>query len=269
MTHSMIVAGAASAAAGDSTIGTIELPSRESGNWLIHSVFGQVARATATAAESVGGDLRLVVAQGELTPNPAPSRVPIFENGSFLGATADVSVCPLHMYPTAWEATGQARLSLVFNTAITNTVAAQVVAGVMFSDERPAVTPFKFIERVRTAVTSAADTSIGTITLSQNATRIVGICGILQQNGVLTTAEELIGFFRLGSDDVKIVPAQFPFNTAYGAGLGALIASAPVGPTNFIPVDIPVPDGARIDCFCDLNTAVTNGADVEIFIAYE
>jgi hypothetical protein len=36
----------------------------------------------------------------------------------------------------------------------------------------------------------------------------------------------------------------------------------------FIPVNIEVPRGARIDCFCDLNTAITNGADVEIFIAY-
>jgi hypothetical protein len=269
MDHSMIVAGAGATTAGDTTIGNIELPQRDSGNWIIHHVFAQAVRATATAAESVGGHFRLSPTQGELTPQPAPSRFPVFSSGSFLGAVADVPTCPLNIYEVDYSATGQARIDMIYNQAITVTVAAQVVLGVVFGDKRPTKTPFKFVDRVRTTVTAAADTSIGTITLSQNAKRIVGIAGIIQQNGVLTTAEELIGFFRLDSDDVKLVPAQYPFNAAFGAGLGATIASGVQGMISFMPVDIAVPRGARIDCFSDLNTAVTNGADVEIFIAYE
>ncbi len=269
MTHSMIVTGAGSTGAGDTVIGTIELPSNPNGNWLIHRVFGQVVRATATAAEAVGGDFRLNPAQGELTPQPAPSRFPLFGSSSFLGSVADVPTCPLQFYETNWQATGQARIELIYNNAIAATVGAQVVLGVQFSDERPAMIPTKFVDRVRTTISAAGDTSVGTVALSQNATRIVGIGGVLSQDGVLVTAEELIGFFRLGSDDVKIVPAQFPFNDAYGAGLSTTIASGQASKFNFMPVDIPVPNGARIDTFVDLNTAVTNGADVEIFIAYE
>lgn len=268
MDHSMVLAGGASAAAGDTNLGTIELPQRDSGNWLIHHVFAQVVRATATAAESVGGDFRLQPNQGELTPNPAPSRFPVFESGSFLGATAPVSVCPLHLFEVDYQATGQARIDLIYNNAIAATVAAQVVCGIIFGDERPVQHPAHFVDRVRTTVTSAADSAIGTITLSQNATEIIGIAGILQQDAVLTAGEELIGFFRLASDDVKMVPAQYPFNAAFGAGLGATIGGGDQPRITFIPVSIPVPDGARIDCFSDLNTAVTNAADVEIFIAY-
>jgi hypothetical protein len=79
----------------------------------------------------------------------------------------------------------------------------------------------------------------------------------------------LIGFFRLASDDVKLPPMQLPFNNVYGAGLGALIQGGNQGRIDYIPVDIPVQGGARINAFVDLNTAVTNAADCEIFIAYE
>jgi hypothetical protein len=86
---------------------------------------------------------------------------------------------------------------------------------------------------------------------------------------VLTTAEELIGFFRLASDDVNLVPAQYPFPMAFSAGLGALIQGASFTPSGFIPVDIPIVGGARINCFVDLNTAVTTAAEVQVYIAYE
>jgi hypothetical protein len=62
---------------------------------------------------------------------------------------------------------------------------------------------------------------------------------------------------------------QLPFNCAYGAGLGALITGASEPPIHFIPVDVPVPGGARIAVNVDLNTAVTNAADCDVYIAYE
>jgi len=266
-THGMAVAGASGTAAADTTIGTITLPA--GGPWIVHGFWGQVVSATATAAESIGGHIRLEVASGDLTPNPAPSKFPCFESGSSLGATIDRGQCPLNIFPVQYEAAGKAVINMIYHQAIACTVAPQVVMGLIFGKSVAEVKPFPFCDVSRAAVAAAADTAVGTITLAEKATRIVGVCGILSQDGVLVTAEELTGFFRLSSDDIKMPPMQLPFNNVYGAGEGALIQGGNQGNINFIPVDIPVPGGARIDSFVDLNTAVTNAADVEIFIAFE
>jgi len=122
---------------------------------------------------------------------------------------------------------------------------------------------------VRAQTILAPDTFIGQLVLAEKATRITAIGGILVQDNVITTIEELIGFFRLSSDDVRMPPAQFPFSAVYGGGLGALIEDGVAQTPVMIPVNIPVPGGGRIDCFVDLNTALTNAAEVEIYIAYE
>lgn len=266
-THSALVAAAGATAAGETLIGSITLPA--GGPWIIHNVFGLLARATATAGEFNGGNIRIESASGDIKPNPAPSRFPLSESGSFLGATADVVCNPLHIYPVLWEATGKAVINLYYNQATTVTVAPQLVLGLMFGREVPAVRPIVQCDMVRAAVTSAADTAVGTITLAERATRITGIMCQAIQDGVLTTAEELIGFCRLASDDIDLTPFQIPFANAYGAGLGALINQAGPINTEFIPLDIPVIGGARLNAFVDLNTAVTNAAEVQVFLAYE
>jgi hypothetical protein len=63
-------------------------------------------------------------------------------------------------------------------------------------------------------------------------------------------------------------PSDYPRSVAYGAGLGALINVSDHHSIVMIPVNIPVIGGARIDTFVDLNTALTNTADVEVYIAY-
>lgn len=266
-THSAVVNGAGSTAAGDTTIGTITLPA--DGPWLIHHVFALIARATATAAEMIGGHFRLESAQGDMEPNPAPSRFPLYEAGSFLGATAEATRNALQIYPVNYAAPGRASVNMIYNQAIACTAAAQVVLGIMYGRTRPEAVPIQFCDRVRATVTTVAATSIGTITLSERATRITNICGIIMQDGVLVAGEELIGYFYLTSDDIDLVPAQYPFLSAMGAGLGATIGSPGNSPVQFLPVDIPVPAGARINVFAILNTAVTNGADVEVFLGYE
>lgn len=265
--HGMVVAGAGGAAAGETQIGAITLPA--DGPWIIHHVWCQVVSATATPAESVGGCFRFDPASGDLSPDPSPSRFPVFEASAALGATVDRSSCPLNLFPVNWQAAGKAVINCIFDTGIAVTVAPQVAMGVIFSHSIPEQRPLLFSDRVRAAVAAAADTAVGTITLAEKATRIVGVCGILSQDGVLVAGEELIGFFRLTSDDVKLAPMQLPFNNVFGAGLGATIGGGSQGPINYIPVDIPVEGGARINAFVDLNTAVTNAADVEIFLAYE
>jgi hypothetical protein len=266
-THSQLVAGAGGTAAGDTTIGQIILPA--GGPWTIHHAFGLLARATATAGEANAGSFRLQSASGDLKPNPAPSRFPIAESGSFLGALADVPMCPLAIFPVNYEAAGKAAIDLIYRQDSTVTVAPQLVLGVMFGKTAPEPRPIVFSDMVRAAVTSAADTALGTITISENATRITGVYALAIQDGVITAAEELIGFVRLASDDVDLTPMQIPFAAAYGAGLGATIANNNVPSPLYISLDIPVPGGARIQAFCDLNTAVTNAAEVQLFLAYE
>ena len=267
-THALVEQGAGSAAAGDTTIGSIELPTRGQ-PWTLHNFFGQMYRQTATAAEAVVGHMRINSASGDVTPQPNPSIFPLKGSGSFLGATAPVTTVPLHNYPLDLRAAGKADLDLIGNNAIAATAAPKFILGVAFGPGIPAPRPAKFANRARTTVTAAARGQVGTITLSEGATRIVAILGRLTQDGVLVAGEELGGFFDLSSEDVDLVPLQLGFNEVYGAGLGTTIGGGEAAPPMPHLVDIPVPGGARIDCFVTLNTAVTNGADVEIFIMYE
>lgn len=266
-THGSVVSGTGSAAAADAIIGTITLPA--GGPFLIHGAWAQVVSVTPTAAESVGGHFRFDATSGDLTPSPAPSRMPCFESGSSLGATIDRGQCPLNIFPVAWEGSGKAVINAIFHTAVAMTVAPEVVMGLIYGKERPVMKPAPFYDVARAAVAATADTAVGTITLAEKATKITGVCGILSQDGVLVTVESLLGFWRMSSDDVKLPPMQMPFNNVYGGGLGALIQGGNQGNINFIPVDIPVLGGARINLFVDLNVAVSNATDVEIFVAYE
>lgn len=266
-THGMIVAAAAQAAAGELLIGQIILPA--DGPWLIHDVFGQIASVTHTTAESVGGYMRIRAASGDVTPNPAPSVWPVAANGSGLLVTGMQLGCALHKYPVLWEAPGRATIQFLFNNISGTAAAPQVVLGVLFGKTVPEIKRFLYCDQVQALINSAADTLIGTITLPEKATKITGVMGILAQDGLVVTAEELLGFFRLESDDINLAPSQFPFPLAFSAGLGAQIDPTPFPPLEFIPVDIPIVGGARIDCFCDLNTAVTTPANVQVFLAFE
>lgn len=267
-THGLVASAAASAAIELVTIGTVELPTRGQ-PWKLHGLCGQVVRQTATAAEMVGGHFGINSVSGDITPDPAPSRFPVFEQGSFLGTTADATTGPLFCYDLDLDASGKANLDLVYKQAIAVTVAPMVNIGVMFGPTIPTKRPFKFSDRVRTTLIVDTNTQVGTIQLSEKATRIIGIYGKLIQDGVRVADEELIGVFSLRSDDLDLAPSFWLFNEVYGAGKGATMHGGDsLHPTPHM-VDIPVPGGARIDCFVDLLTAITNPADVEIFLMYE
>jgi len=266
-THGAIVTGAAGTAAGETVIGTITFPA--GGPWLIWGVYGFMVAVTPTAAEVVAGNFRLNAVSGDIIPNPAPSRFPMSAVGSQLGATLPSVLHPLKIWPVQYEAPGKGVMQMIVNQAVGNTVAPQCLLGVLFGKTIPSVMPIRFIDTVRAQVAAAVDTLIGTVTVAERATRITAVGGILAQDNVITTVEELIGYFRLASDDVRLPPAQFPFSGVWGGGLGALILTGGAQVPVMIPVEIPVEGGARIDCYALLNTLVTNAAEIEIFIAYE
>lgn len=266
-THIALVAGAGQTAAGELSIGSITLPA--GGPWKIHNMFGLLARATATAGEMNGGYMRLDSVSGDITPQPSPSRLPLVESASFLGTVAEAPCCPLHIYDVDWTAAGKAVFNMIYRQETAVTVAPQLVLGVCFGKERPVKRPIICCDMVRAQVTAAADTAVGTITLAESAKRITGVLVQAIQDNVITAAEELIGFCRLASDDIDLTPMQIPFANAFGAGLGAAFLNLGQFNTEFIPLDIPVLGGARINAFVDLNTAVTNAAEIQVFIAYE
>ena len=266
-THGAIVTGAGGTAAGETVIGTITFPA--GGPWRIWGIYGFMVATTPTAAEVVAGHMRLNAVSGDIVPNPAPSRFPLPAVSSQLGATLPTTQHPLRIWPVDYEAPGKGVLQLIVNQAVGNTVAPQCLLGVLFGKTVPSMVPFRFVDYVRAQVAAAVDTAIGTVTLAEKATRITAIGGILCQDNVITTVQNLIGYFRLSSDDVRMPPAQFPFSACYGGGLGALILNTGAQVPVMIPVDIPVPGGGRIDCFALLNTLVTNAAEIQIYIAYE
>lgn len=266
-THGMTARGAGGAAIGNTTIANIVLPA--GGDWRIFGFWGQVVPATATAAEVIGGHISFQATAGDLTPDPSPTKFPIPAFGSFLGAAAPVQVSPLRVYPIDYVAPGKASIDLIYHTPVALTVAPQVAMGIIFGKTIPPLRPFVFMDGARTTVAGATPSAVGTLVLAEKASRITWISGIVAQDGVLVAGEELIGIFKLDSDDIKMTPAEYPLSAAIGAGLGTAIGSpAPIMPV-WIPVSIPVKGGARIDCTVDLNTAITNAADVEIFVAYE
>lgn len=254
-------------AAGETVVRTITLPA--GGPWTIFQVWAMVVQATLVAGDGVFCSMRLNAPNGDLAPNPAPSRFPITPQPSFLGATGGAQISPLNLIDVAYKAPGKSTIELIIRQEVANAVAPAAAMGIIFGKNRPVAKPFTFMDRVRAQITSAAVTAIGTITLAENATRIIAVGGVIGQDNVATTIEELLGIFTLASDDIVFPPSEYPFHAASSGGLGATSDANFAGNPVMIPVNIPVVGGARIDCSCDLLTAVTNAAEVAVFIAYE
>jgi hypothetical protein len=267
-THGNVVQAAGATTVAETLIGLIELPKRAE-DWVLHNIMGQVCQGVADVALCTGGVIRMESPSGDVTPDPGPSRWPVYSQGSHLGATVGANSCALHRYDINLLASGKANINLNSINAIAQTTAPRWTGGLSYGPKVPEIIRAKFCDRVRGTQLLAPRTALGTIPLSEKATRIVGIFGSLKQSGVLTTAEELTGFFDLSSDDVDLAPSQWMFNEVSGAGIGALIQGAPALIPQVHRVDIPVIGGADIDVFVTLGVAVTNAANVDIFILYE
>lgn len=266
-THSNVVQAAGATTVAETLIGQITLPARGE-PWIIHDISGQVVQAVADVALATGGLIRMESTSGDITPDPGPSRWPVFSQGSHLGATVGANSCPLHRYDIELLGAGKGVINLNSINSIAQTTAPRYTAGIAYGPAIPAQYRAKFCDRVRATQATVVRTQLGTITLSEKASKIVGIYGSLKQSGVLVTAEELTGFFDLSSDDVDLTPSQWMFNEVSGAGIGALIQGAPATMPQVHNVDIPVKGGARIDVFVTLGVAVTNPANVDVFILY-
>jgi len=239
------------------------------GPWRIFKLWGQVVKASTVPAEGTGGQLIIDALSGDLTPDPAPGKYPLPGNPGSSSANSGNAAVPLHIFDVEWEASGKAILSLSYLNQLAITTGSEVACGIIFGDSIPEKRPLIFCDGVYSSFAAATEQSIGTVTLAEKATRIVGIFADLNKGDALTTAQEIIGTIRLASDDVKMPPSQYPFMRAFDAGDGTVEGETACPKMDFIPVDIPIEGGARINIYATTSISVTGNADVQVFLAYE
>lgn len=269
MTFGQLVTGTGGTAANSVTqIGAdITLPA--GGPWFIHSIWGMAAADTGLSAEAISGGIRIDALSGDLTPDPAPGRYPLLGAPSQASASFGSVSVPLNMFDVEWSAAGKSVISLSYINDGGNTTAPIVALGILFGDSKPEKRPLVFCDRVAATLTANIEASIGTITTSEKATRIVGIMATAIKDGLITVDEGMIATVRLDSSDVKLPPAQFPCTNGFSSGDGTIAGGGPIASPQFIPVDIPILGGSRINCFGTLINAVTAGLDVQVYLAYE
>lgn len=268
-THALVTTGTGSTTAatkkkiGDSLV----LPA--GGPWTIHHIWGQVVKNTTVPDEGTGGTFHVNSLSGDITPDPAPGKYPMIGSPLSESANCGISSVPLNLWPVNWEASGKASIELSYTNLLAITTAPIVAAGIIFGDSRPEPAPLTFCDQVSASFASATEQSIGTITLAEKATRIVGILADLNKGDAVTGGEPIMATIRLDSADIKLPPSQYPCARAFNANDGTAVGASSVSQMQFIPVDIPVVGGARIDCSATTTQSVTGNADVTIYLAYQ
>lgn len=269
MTHGIARTGAGGTAALAVTQIGADLTLPAGGPWNIFAVWSQVAKVTTVPNEGTGGDLVVNSVSGDIVPDPAPGQYPIIGSVVSESANSNIAVVPLNVYPVNWQAPGKAVLNLWYRNQLAITTASQVACGILFGEATPEKRPLVFVDTVRTAFASATEQAVGTITLSEKATRIVGILNVLGKGDAPTAGEEVVATVRLASDDISLPPAQYPCCFAYNASDGTAVGQASQPWSEFIPLDIPVIGGSRIQVFATTTISVTGNAEVRTYIAYE
>jgi len=268
-THALATTGASSTSAATKVkIGsTLTMPA--GGPWIIFGLWGQVVKSTTIPDQGTGGILHVNALTGDLTPDPAPGKYPLVGSPISESADAALSAVPLNIWDVNWNAAGKSQIDLAYTQQLAVTTASPVAAGIIFGDSIPVKTPLIFCDNVNSAFASASEQTIGTITLAEKATRIVGIFADVNKGEASTTAEAVLATIRLDSADMKLPPAQYPCQRAFNASDGTAAGQSAVAQSQFIPVDIPVIGGARIDVFATTTISVTGNAEVSVYLAYE
>lgn len=268
-THALARQGPGGTAALASTQIGADLVMPAGGPWLIHSIWGQVCRPTSIADQGAGGILHIQSLSGDISPDPAPGKYPLVGPCIAESANFALAAVPLNIYPVAWEAAGKASISLSYIQQLACTTASEVACGIIFGTARPEVKPLTFCDFVQTSWAAATETAVGTITLAEKATRLVGIFADLNKGDAVTAAEEVMATIRLDSADIKLPPSQYPCNRAFNSSDGTPVGQSATPQGQFIPVDIDVIGGARIDVYVTSSISVTGNADITVYLAYE
>jgi hypothetical protein len=238
------------------------------GPWTIWGIYAHAVLRTVTVAQNLVGSIQLVALSGDLDPDPSPGFWPAAAHGNASGATPGVAAVPLNIWPVNYTAAGKAVLRLNYINHDINTVAPNVLAGILYGDKLPEYAPCQFSSPVTAVFAAAVETAVGTVTLAEKAKKIVGVYSFFAHDAAATASEECHGFIRLDSPDVKLQPAEYPNNIGFSAGLGAMIGNSATPQSQYIPLDIDVPGGAAINIFATTSIAVTANARVTVWLAY-
>lgn len=268
-THALARTGTGATGAGVKTQIGADIIMPAGGPWIIHHLWGQVAKITTVPSEGTGGQLIVDSLSGDISPDPAPGKYPMVGNAATSGAAAGNSALPLDLRRVNWTAAGKASLKLSYLNQLAITTGSRTLGGIIFSEQVPDERPLMFCDGVFSSFASAAEQLIGTITLAEKATRIVGIMADLNKGDAVTSAEEIAATIRIASDDIKMPPAQYPCNRVFDAADGTAAGESAAPHSPFITVDIQVVGGARINIFATTTAAVTANADINVYIAYE
>lgn len=239
------------------------------GPYIIHDIWGQVVKSTTIPDEGTGGALILNSVSGDIDPDPAPGQWPLIGACVSQSANCALAPVPLNLWQTLLNASGKAQLQLSYINQLAITTGSPVAAGIIFGDVIPAPVRAPFCAYVQSSFASAAEQQIGSITLAEKATKIVGILADLNKGDAVTVAEAMLATIRLGSQDIKLPPSQYPCNRGFNASDGTPVGQPATPRSAFIPVDIPVIGGAIIDVFATTVISVTGNADVSVYLAYE
>ncbi len=114
--------------------------------------------------------------------------------------------------------------------------------------------------------TETTETDLGAVTVpSAGVSRIVGIYGIIE--GITTTAEQLVGYFRLS---FKTVAGSFKFPaSSFQAAAGTLASPGFLYEPKIIPVNIPVPANETIRAYAATFVAATGACRAMVGFIFE
>lgn len=274
ITHSQGVAGVGATTGGtEVSIGTITMP--RGGPWNIWGIWYTTASALPGTGIQLQSFIRVDDINGDITPTPTPYTFPTYSQGAILGDGGNFLHLPWKYKPVNWRAEGGTAIRFMADEATTVTTGSQFSIGVFYGvkptmyDLMAQDIQANHYQGVSGTADSTAETSAGTVTLSEKVRAITGLCvDVVMATGV--EGEEVSGTARIQSDDVDLPPFIFPFSHVMGAGLDpseAHMEGVGVVP-KFIPVHIPVPAGSAIEFLTDLVSDVTAAAITRSYIAY-
>jgi len=114
------------------------------------------------------------------------------------------------------------------------------------------------------ALTDTTEKSLGSITVTGKARKLIGVWCLPNGGAGNTTLENVSGKFRLTSPDVSLEPAEFPLPEVTITGTGVSRGEAKVW-----PLDVMVPQNAKIEALVTLDLAQTINSTARFGIIVE
>lgn len=260
--HALNLLGSATLTSGAHTsIGQLTLPAGD--RWKILSVYG-CAFPAAQAESNI--ELKLIALSGDVIPNPAPFKLPLAASSPAQSNPAVALVQQPIFYRTKFDGAGKSVIdfSLLQRGA---TGAVKYNCGLLLGNGKLDVaSDVTYCDSVSANIPAATEVLVGTITLSERAKRITGISTQCVPNGAIAANEFLLGTVRIESNDVLLTPLTLPIHSAIqGSATAPNLTDPIISP--FLPLDVDVPNGARINVYVKLLAALDSEATV--YLAYE